>query len=385
MVVLGHGSYGIVLSNPRLPIISESFDEVINLNQVSKILYDVTIKDDKKIYIPNSLKDFDCEYTNVIKLSKDYDQIFNSEYFILPIKAGIIDKKEFINKFNNNDKNYNFEWLSKSITNVKIFNELLQNPNNIYQIIYEKGEKISSDINIFMSGIKNIFDIIKISNEKGFFFDDLKLENLIFHECKIKMIDFSCPINTNLIYDNIKKQLVNSKYKYIYYFPYDCLINIILYENINQINLIGDTCFIGNNYDYCSLLNSNAVEYDSNVKYKMKQIERILYLEKNYFKDYYIEIKVINCDVINKIKSFEDIDINSEIKKINLVDFSSSILQLLLYYNKSENNYDDEISVNKINTSNQKVDELCNNQNLQIEYVMKNLNKLESSVKSNKN
>lgn len=44
MVVLGRGSFGIILSNPRLPMIDEKYDDVINLNQVSKILYDIIKK-----------------------------------------------------------------------------------------------------------------------------------------------------------------------------------------------------------------------------------------------------------------------------------------------------------------------------------------------------
>lgn len=375
MVVLGRGSYGIVLSNPRLPIICESFDEVINLNHVSKILYDTTYKDNKKVYIPCSLTDFDYEYKDIIKLSQDYNQIFNYEYFILPIKAGILNKEEFVNKYNNSDKNYNFEWLSKSITNLKIINELLQNPNDIYQIIYEKGEKITSDINIFMNGIKNIFEIIKISNGAGFFFDDLKLDNLVLHNNKIKMIDFSCPINTNFTDEKIIKQIIDSKLKIINYFPYCSLVNIMLYENINKINLIGNM----KNYNYYSLLYLHKLEYESNVKYKINQIHKLLYLSNKYFEDYYVEIRLINYKVFNKIKCIQDIYLYSDMKKINLSDFSSSILELLLYDNNNlENNYANINLINEIFIAyGELVNKLHHDQSNWIEkitFLLKNIN-----------
>jgi hypothetical protein len=376
MVVLGQGSYGIVLSNPRLPISNESYDEIINLNHVSKLLYDIKYDKNKRIYIPCSFEDFEYEYTSTIILLKDYSKIFTNEHFMLPLKAGIIDKWKFVNKYNNNDKNYNYEWLSKSNENIKIINELIKNQNDIYQIIYEKGDKVSSDINIFYNGIKNIFEAIKITNESGFFFDDIKLENLVLHDNKIKMIDFSCPINTNLSYDKIIKQIVNSKFKTIYYFPYNTLINITLYENINQIKQIGD---IGIHNNYYSLLYSNLIEFESNVKYKLTQIQKLLYLADNYFQDYYVEIKLINYNFIHKIKSIKDINIYEEIKKINLIDFSSSVLQFLLYSNNNlENNKDNIIVINEIFI---KYKELVNvlfpdekDSNEKIIFLLKNIN-----------
>ena len=41
MVVEGKGSFGIVFSSPRIPTKEENFEDVIKLNQVSKILYNI--------------------------------------------------------------------------------------------------------------------------------------------------------------------------------------------------------------------------------------------------------------------------------------------------------------------------------------------------------
>lgn len=345
MVVLGQGSYGIVISNPRLPIHDENYEDVIELNHVSKILYETEYMNKKKITKPSLKVYFEFEYDNIIKLSNDYPNIFNSEYFVLPIKGGILDKKKFVDKYNNDDKNYNFEWLSNSTTNIKILNSLLEDPNDIYQIIYEKGEKISSNIDNFMIGIKNIFDIIIISTEAGFFFDDIKLENLVLHDNKIKMIDYSYPIDTNLTYQKIISLLCKSKLKCFYYFPYDVLSNIILYKQINKINLLGK--FSANNY--YSLLNANFVEFENNVKYKLGLLKKLQHLFDKYHNGYKKEIMLINSNKINLINCIDDLKIHSEIKNISISDFVSSILLLLLYKNDKLNIVEFDYNKNLIN------------------------------------
>lgn len=354
MVVLGQGSYGIVISDPRLPLYDENYEDIIKLNHVSKILYKKDYKNNKKIIKPSPLSDFEYEYNKIVKLSNDYPNIFNSEYFILPIKGGILDKNKFANKYNSNDENYNFEWLSSSITNINIINSLLEDSNDIYQIIYEKCDKISQCINSFMVGIKNIFNAIKISNKNGFFFDDIKLENLVTHNNKIKMIDFSYPINTNLTFQEIILQLRESKLKYIYYFPYNVLSNLILYKQIGKINYLGK--FSSN--DYYSLLKTNSIGFENCVKYKLDLLKKLQYLFYKYHNEYEIEIRLINSNKIHLINCIEDFKIHSEIKNINISDFISSILLLLLYKNDKLNIVEFNYNKNLINEIFFKYDEL---------------------------
>ena len=361
MVLLGRGSFGMVLSNPRLPIFDESYDDVINLNQVSKILYDIVDKENKKIYNPGSLEDFELEYKDIILLSEEFKNIFNSNYFMLPIKGGILDKEKFINKYNCNNKNYNYKWLSESTSNIKIFNLLLNSPNDIYQIIYEKGDIIPEEIKIFLNEIKNIFEIIIKSNNK------------------IKMIDFSCPINTNNTYDKLIKQLVNSKLCCVCYFPYPIITNIILYQQINMTKLIGNT---GNKINYFSLLNYQGIEYEYNLKYILKLIQKLLDIYNNYFSTYTKEIRLLNYKNILKIKTIEDIEKYSEYKNISIKDFCFSIMELLFdsskqnKYEYTNKNYQDLIN-NIFITYNKLINQLFPNENEKIDkiiFLLKNIN-----------
>ena len=335
MVILGRGTFGMVLSNPRLPTIDENYDDIINLNQVSKILYGLV--DKTNVSYPGSLEDFEFEYTDILLLAEQFNNIFNSNYFILPIGGGILDKKKFIDKYNNKDINYNFKWLSESVSSIKIINSLLESPKVIYQIIYEKGDKIPKDINLFIIGLKNIFEIITLANNNGFFFDDIKIENLVVHDNKIKMIDFSCPINTNTTYDKLIKQLVNSKLYSIYYFPYPIIPNIILYQQINMTKLIFGT---ETNINYYSLLISQSIQDEYNLNYKFKLIKRLINIS-THFPNYKKCIKLLNCENISKINSVEDVEKYSEYKNITMIDFSFSIIELLLQDSKQNNDKDE--------------------------------------------
>ena len=379
MVLLGQGTFGMVLSNPRLPIFDESYDDIINLNQVSKILYDIVEKENMKIYIPGSLEDFELEYKDIILLSEEFKNIFNSNYFMLPLKGGILEKDKFINKYNcnDNDNNYNYKWLSESNSTIKIFNSLLNSPNDIYQIIYEKGDKIPKEINTFINGMKNIFEIIIISNNFGFFFDDIKIQNLVLHDNKIKMIDFSCPINTNNSYDKLVKQFVNSKLSYIYYFPYPIITNIILYQQINMIKLIGTT---GSKINYFSLLNFQSIEYENNLIYILKLIKKILDIYNNYFSTYKKEIKLLNYNHILKIKTKEDIEKYSEYKNISIKDFCFSIMELL-FDSPKQNKYEYKNNQDLINdifiNYNKLINQLFSNEKEKIDkiiFLLKNIN-----------
>jgi hypothetical protein len=84
MVLEGKGSFGLVFSSPRIPIINEKYEDVINLNQVSKLLY----KCENKKYYPETQNNIVKTFDNVLELVKDYPHIFCDENFILPIKGG---------------------------------------------------------------------------------------------------------------------------------------------------------------------------------------------------------------------------------------------------------------------------------------------------------
>ena len=370
MVVLGCGSSGIVLSEPRIPVINENYSDVIKLDQVSKILY---IKNKDEQYVPAKFNDFEIEYTNIKKIIEENNDIFNNNYFLIPIDGGIIDKKKFIEEFNKGDI-YCFNWLSKSKSYYNILNSLLNESDDLYQIIYDKGTKISTNIFVFLDKIINIKNILEIANKKGFYFDDIKLENLIYHDSNIKIIDFSEIINLNLSYDKIVEQITNSKFNCVYYFPYNTISNLLLYEYINKINKIG---YLNINTNYFSLLYTNSIEYAINVKYKIKLINNLSWIFNKYLPNYKIKIKLLNYKFIDKINSEEDFQNLSEFESINMEDFTYSLLNILafekIYFNEYENNK--TIINNTIKCYKNLIDKMyLDNKKQKIEFLLKNIN-----------
>jgi hypothetical protein len=373
MVLLGCGSFGIVLSNPRVPTINESYGDIMNLNQVSKILYYII---DNDTYKPSPYKDFKFEYDDILLLCEQYHNVFNTNYFMLPINGGILDKKKFIEKYNDTNTNYNFEWLSKSKKTFKIINSLLKSYNDIYQIIYAKGDIVTEDINIFIDQIKNIFELVILSDNFGFYFDDIKLQNLVTHDNKIKIIDFSCPINTNTTYDQIINQIVNSKLCNIYYFPYPIITNIILYEQINMLELISPSPYKKNYVNYYSILKSQSIQDKQNLKYKFKLVKKLLSMTNLYFQNYKKEIKLLNFNMISKINSIEDIDKYSEYKTIDMKDFCVSAINLLLIYVADDNESLKDL-INKIFIGyNKLINQIFHNNNQSLDkiiFLLKNI------------
>lgn len=350
MVVLGRGSSGLVVSDPRLPIIGENYDDIKNLNQVSKILFE----DKSTNYIPCDFLDFKIEYDDIISLAKEYNHIFNSKYFILPIKGGIIDKNKFNNRFNI-DNNYNFQWLSNSIANHNIITSLMNQSNDVYQVIYEKGEKIPINDDIFLEKIKNIYEIIKLSNSEGFFFDDIKLDNLIYHNENIKMIDYCDPININLSYEEIIMKISGLRLNYIYYYCYPMLPNFILFYQIKKKELI--------NYDKCF------------ISYRVEILKKLLKLTSIFLPNYKKEINLLNSKNISKISSIEDVKIFSEKKYITMNDYTNSLMNVFLNQNIEKIN-DVKNIINKIMTLyNKVIKNIYNDKYLDIiTFVLTNIN-----------
>lgn len=297
MVVEGKGSYGIVFSSPRIPTLDEDYEDIKSLNQVSKLLYYI----DEKIYSPEKEeKNISKSFTNVLKLSNDYPQIFSLDNFILPIKGGYIDKNKFISKFNNGDFGYGFGWLSKSNNNLNIMNQLIMHKNEIFQIVYEKGTQINYGFDDFFHKMKDIYEILVLCEKNGFYFDDLKYSNLIVHDEKIKIIDFEEPINLNLLRNEYEILILDAKFSNIMYFPYDTFSNILLYEYIGNINKIGN--FKNNNY--YKLLHANTYEYVENIEYKIKHLQNLINIWEKYLPNFTVileayDLKLFDSEIFN--------------------------------------------------------------------------------------
>lgn len=314
MVILGSGSFGIVISNPRIPIIDETYSDIIGLDEVSKILYteskssenshNSTFNSNNLEYYPADYEEFKFEYDDIIEFSNKYCFIFNNNYFMLPVKGGMINKEKFVKKFNTCEE-YNFSWLNNSKNYFKIFKELFSSNLNLYQIVYKRGNKINLDIENFFVKILNVYECLKIANNAGIFFDDIKYENLIYHEEKIKIIDYSCPLDTNDNFENLIKNISKSKLFNIYYFPYDAISNVLLYEFADQIETI---YFIKYDFEYYKLIFQNYIEFESNVNYKRKIIDYLYELCETIIPDYKVKLKLIDFEDIQNL----DIGLTSE-------------------------------------------------------------------------
>ena len=357
MVVEGKGSFGIVFSSPRIPLDNENYDDIKNLNQVSKILYSIEDKD----YFPASLEEIKLAYDNLILLIENYPQVFNSDNFLLPIAGGYINKFKFIEYYKNTKLDYGFNWLSTSIESLNILNQLLSHKDEIYQVVYEKGTSINFCFNDFTIQINDILQTLIYCKANRFYFDDIKYSNLIVHNGRIKIIDWEEPINLNLEPDKYIEMIADSKLNCVSYFPYDIISNILLFEYIGKIKIIGK--LTDKNYYNLILLNSHM--YSDNVLYKIKMFYNFTKIWKKYLPNFILELEVIdllhNLDNIDNIKSKKNIQINSKI-----FDESIKILYggyFISKYSYCKYNYSKEKSVitNQIFNLNKKFIELTSN------------------------
>lgn len=340
MIIEGIGTYGIVISTLRIPFSNENYEDIKNLNQVSKIIYQ-NIND---TYLPPENEDIYREYISIKIIIELYPHIFTNEYFMLPIDGGMIDKIKLV-QILRKEQIFDLSLSNKSKSYINIISSLLRNKQDMYQITYEKGEKINLDFEDFLDKIKNVFNIIKLSNDNGIFFDDIKLENLIIHNNIIKIIDYSNPINTNTSTQDIITQLENSNFGCVFYYPYPIIHNILLYEFISKIDLIGR--FDYKTQNYVRLLGSCFIEFESVAKYKENMINYLCQIyEKNISSqissEITFEIKVINIDNVDKIECFDDTNLYIEIKNITIYDFINSIK---LFYLNNYFDYDNTKSI----------------------------------------
>lgn len=352
MVVEGKGSYGIVVSSPRIPLDNENYDDIKNLNQVSKILYSV----ENNYYIPPSLEEITFAYENLILLIKSYPKVFNDNNFMLPITGGYINKLEFVEYYKNTKTEYGFDWLSKSSTNLNILNQLISHKDKIFQIVYEKGTIINYKFNDFIIGINNVLQTLVNCNENGFYLDDIKYLNLIIHNERIKIIDWDEPINLNLEPLEYTRMICDSKLHCVVYFPYDTISNILLFEYIGKIKKIGKLV----NYNYHNLILDNSYEYSENVIYKNEMFNKLTNLWNEYLPNFSFDLKIIDLEDGIKYRSIQiNLKIFDESIKLLFEEyFINSSNDCFWKYDNVNNNFE---TINKIFDLNKKFIELTKN------------------------
>jgi serine/threonine protein kinase len=148
--------------------------------------------------------------------------------------------------------------------------------------------------------IENILYAIKFMNENKLIFDDLKKDNIIIVNDKMKFCDFSTIINMkDLDLNTLNKSMLRT----IFYYIYNPILNILLYY-------------------YISVKENNVVIIDNiinNIKIDQRNKENIDYI--NY-----------NKRLISKIKSYtKELDISINIKNI--------FKNIYFYYLRDKNNY----------------------------------------------
>jgi hypothetical protein len=277
-IIQGRGSYGIVVSDPRIPYKNEKQEDfMFSSDEVSKIF----IGKDSKI---NMEKEFTLYYNIINK----YNNIISSRNYMLPINYGELDKSAFGGKSGTwftdmNNNNYK-----------SLFNNMLTN-NNMYQITFNKGTHIDYDLFDFLIKILPIINCIKINIQNKLYFDDFKLSNLVKHNDRIKIIDFSSLLDLNELSENeVIVKIMDSFLFEPFYIINNPIISIILSTK--------------------SMLNN-----------KIKNNIKMSYFNKEYYNDfienhiYYIFLSgirntiFIELDVYNiNTNSVETISINNE-------------------------------------------------------------------------
>jgi hypothetical protein len=212
-VLLGKGGYGSVFT-PRLPFIL--------YNGILDNYNDRFISECIKLFERNKLRQYYDEiegYQNFINFltgnSNFYldnpilQEHYFCNYFIFPIKYGEIDYR-LLKTAEFSINNYNTKWIEKEIPVIKFYEDenvekesfetKLRTSYCNKQISFFNGEEVIHDLSIIK--LFNILTAIKNLQERDFIFGDLSDNNIIEHNKKYKIIDFSCIGNIKNIIRN---------------------------------------------------------------------------------------------------------------------------------------------------------------------------------------
>jgi hypothetical protein len=333
----GKGSFGIVVSNPRIPLMDETFESIKDLNQVSKILYDTSYDNTK--FIPGEKEDFDREFITIKELQTTYPKVFTPDNFILPLKGGMINIREFFL----HSVTYNNSWLDNNSSAIKMIIDILKiNRNPTYQIIYDKGENLSvlinnhSNMDFLNLMLRPIIAIVN-ANNYNLFFEDIKFNNMIYHDNKIKIIDYSDFLNLNhsTTIDKFEQVKKNKFLDASFYLVNNPLITTLLCVYIGTcptINIKPDFIYQRKNtnannnntyltngfYNYLSLKKNN----DSHNSYRKLILNDFTKLINKYigpFTKIYVKLKVYT---VNKIQPniFQKPNTESDLTNYNIIE-----------------------------------------------------------------
>jgi serine/threonine protein kinase len=165
-----YGSSGIVVSNPRTPLNSETCDQVLQLDEVAKLFFNEN--------------EYNYEISKYVQLS----QLLDHSMFLFNKSSGLTNKNE-IDIYSS--QVYNSKWYDCGLCMYDIYsiNQYLDYKNfitssKIYQIVFDKMivlDKIDFDQDRFDLLICNLTEIIQSLHSINLYIDDLKPDNIVYN------------------------------------------------------------------------------------------------------------------------------------------------------------------------------------------------------------
>lgn len=329
-IILGEGSYGTVLTKPRLPLEHEKIKDLFHYKEVSKIFFN------QKDYI------FETSFfeKNIDSLTKN----ITSQYLVFPIKYGNTNKQEiFLYNLVYKGKYYNL-----NLTDT-------YKDNDLYHIIFPMGDSIGnydiysassvrtqSDSESFLTNFLNILDCLKLFDKYNLFFPDLKLHNIISindynnktdkHENIFKLIDYTSLLSIdNSEIENTLKSLFNSPFNYFEcgfdYPSYPCYPILLLKCLSGQIELEFDL----EDIEYMDINQEEIIKFGSIMD------------EQLFYDD--IHIYLINKVSTSNFSGFNNINRMFRFFRHKMIDFSFNIK---LFNTSNSQLIDFEINSNNI-------------------------------------
>ena len=294
----GYGSYGKVVSNPRIPLQMESIEDLVNIKEVSKIYQRQTDYEHDKNF-------FD---TNFIFLNNNM-----SEYVVLPISYGQINKDRF--------NSYQITYLNDKYK-YNLTSEFKKN-KDFYQITFSQGEniiKITKESTEFLFGLLNIVNCLTVLNDYKLFFPDLKIQNIVSIDSVYKLIDYTSllEINDSEI-DNSLNSLLYSTNNY-----FECGFDYYSYPSFPILMLKGlnDDIFLD------IYLDDNDDNDDNFNKLECYSKDTLIFgQEINEKQDFYDSIHIYLLEVVEQ-RDFAGFDYINRILKLSrekMINFSFSI------------------------------------------------------------
>jgi len=258
-----YGSYGIVVSNPRTPLESENYDQVLTLNEVAKLFFT------------------ESEYKQEILKYDQLRPLLDHSLFLFEKSSGLSNKNE-IEIYSN--KVYDSKWYDCGLSMYDIYsiNRYLDYKNfiassQIYQIVFDKMVLLTDmefNEDKFDLLICNLTEILELLHSINLYIDDLKVDNIVYNPktnrfmlidltsivSSQEVIEFKSTWTKNIFSINdpfILYTLNPSKFKYNYYVESNTVELNFYWDLINFSSLNKFKNKFGSNIDWLLKFSNN--------------------------------------------------------------------------------------------------------------------------------